>query len=185
MKVLIIAGSNRANATSTKLARCVAGKLRGLGAEAECWELYARPVPFYDPNYEPGSRPEDANLSDLLRLAEESDALGFSTPEYHGAPTGLMKNALDWIEKKHAAGKAVLSMATAGGAVAISTLQQLQAIVRYVHGVNCPEWISLGKDLRSFSPEGEPLHPDAVKRISHVTEYFYHFALRQANMRNG
>lgn len=185
MNILIVAGSNRANSSSTKLARCVSRKLRELGASVECWELFRKPIPFYEPDYAPGGTKLDNNLAELLRLAGEADALAFSTPEYHGAPTGLMKNALDWLEKKHVAGKAVLSMASAGGAVAISTLQQLQAVIRYVHGINCPEWISLGKDLRSFSPEGEPLHPDAVKRIALVTDYFYEFAKRQATGRHG
>jgi azobenzene reductase len=180
MKILILAGSNRVGAGSTKLAAYVSRLLKEQGADVELFELYQKPIPFYEPDYVLGSAPVDAHLRELLTLADEADAIALSTPEYHGGVTGVLKNALDFLEKRHFQGKAVLSMATAGGAVAVSTLQQLQAIVRYVHGVNCSEWISLGKDLRPFSAQGEPLHPDALKRINHVVPYFYEFAKRQA-----
>jgi NAD(P)H-dependent FMN reductase len=182
VNIVLIAGSNRAEATSTKLAAAVGSRLRELGASVELFELYRKPIPFYEPDYAPGGRLEDAHLAELLRLAEGAHALGFSTPEYHGGPTGLVKNAIDWLEKRHAAGKAVLSMASAGGAVAVSTLQQLQSAMRYVHGVNCPEWISLGGALRSFGDDGKPSHPDAIQRIDHVSRYFYDFAKRQAGV---
>lgn len=175
MNIVMIAGSNRAGAASTKLAAFVGRLLREKGAEVELFELYRKPIPFYEPDYVPGGSASDMHLAELLRLADRADGIVLSTPEYHGGPTGVLKNALDSLEKRHFNGKAVLSMATAGGPVAVSTLQALQATVRYVHGINCPEWISLGKDLRSFSDGGEPLHPDALKRIGHVTQYFYDF----------
>ncbi|WP_309121992.1 NAD(P)H-dependent oxidoreductase [Paenibacillus sp.] len=182
MNIVLIAGSNRPDATSAKLAACVGKRLRELGASVELFELYRRPIPFYEPDYIPGGTSADDNLAELLRFAEGADAFGFSTPEYHGGPTGLMKNAIDWLEKRHVSGKAVLAMASAGGAVAVSTLQQLQTAVRYVHGINCPEWISLGGPQRAFADDGEPTHPDAAKRIDHVARYFHDFAKKQAGV---
>ncbi|MCI3927662.1 NAD(P)H-dependent oxidoreductase [Paenibacillus sp. TRM 82003] len=179
MRIFAIAGSNRADAGSTKLAAYVVRSLREMGAQAELFELYRRPIPYYEPDYEFGGSAADVNLRGLLAEAEAADALVLSTPEYHGGVTGVMKNALDFLEKRHFAGKAVLSMATAGGPVAVSTLQQLQATTRYLHGVNCPEWISLGQDRRPFTDGGEPAHPDALKRVRHVTRYFYDFAKKQ------
>lgn len=179
MKIIAIAGSNRAGAGSTKLAAYVVRQLREMGAEAELFELYRKPIPFYGADYVMGGSAADENLRELLERAEAADAIALSTPEYHGGLTGVMKNALDFLEKRHFAGKPVLSMATAGGPLAVSTLQQLQAVTRYLHGINCPEWISLGKDLRAFSETGEPLHPEALQRVLHVTRYFYDFAAKQ------
>jgi hypothetical protein len=48
----------------------------------------------------------------------------------------------------------------------------LQTIVRNVHGVNCPEWISLGGENRKFTPDGEPENPKIRERVLRTVEIF-------------
>jgi len=67
-----------------------------------------------------------------------------------------------------------------------STLQHLQAIVRYVRDVNCPERISLGKKIRSFLAGGERANPDVVKQLAYESVYFINLrkGLRERGMGN-
>jgi NAD(P)H-dependent FMN reductase len=169
MKIMIIAGSNRTGATSTKLCRYISGILVEEGHDVSLFELLEKPVPFYSKSPE---LEKDDNLRELKRTALEADAFVLASPEYHNAPTGLLKNALDHLGFDHFDSKVVLSVCSTGGAVGTSTLQQLQTIVRAVHGVNCPEWISIGGEQRAFDEQGVPIHAPVRDRVQRVVRYF-------------
>lgn len=168
MKIVIIAGSNRRGSTSTKMSRFVAARLQARGHTVELWDLYLQPLPFYDPDQE--NHPD--SVSRLAGLAAEADAIVLATPEYHGSLSGVLKNALDYLDGDHFSGKMVLGISSAGGAVGVSSLQHLQVIVRNVHGINCPEWISAGGDQRRFDDNGEPLQTAVRARIERVLDTF-------------
>ncbi|WP_438448588.1 NADPH-dependent FMN reductase [Gorillibacterium sp. sgz5001074] len=169
MKVIILAGSNRRNATSTKLAEVVGKRIREAGHEAVLFDLYEKPVPLYDPDADYDGEPA---VVDLYRGFLEADAVVLASPEYHGTMTGVLKNALDHLGFEHFDGKPVLALASAGGAVGVSTLTQIQAVVRNLHGINCPEWISIGGDQRSFGPDDEPADPKVRARLERTVHYF-------------
>ncbi|GAB1157485.1 hypothetical protein YWY31_35100 [Paenibacillus illinoisensis] len=141
MKIIVLTGSNRKNATSTRLGEYAVEVMRNQGHEASLFDLYQTPVPFYAPDEK---QAEDHNLAELNSRMLAADAIILSTPEYHGSISGVLKNALDHLSKAHFSGKPVLSISSAGGAVGVSSLLQLQAIVRNLHGINAQEWISIG-----------------------------------------
>jgi azobenzene reductase len=169
MKIAIISGSNRSSGSSTLLAKYAAVKLEEKGCEILFHDLFEKPVPFYNPDI---MDYEDENLLLLDQTVTEADGIILSTPEYHGGPSGVLKNALDHLGLDHFDGKIVLSMCSAGGAVGVSSLQQLHVIVRNVHGINCPEWISIGGDQRRFTADGEPESDKIKQRIVHTLQYF-------------
>jgi hypothetical protein len=82
------------------------------------------------------------------------------------------------LEFEHFDSKAVLSISSAGGAVGVSSLTQLQTMIRNVHGINCPEWISIGSDQRSFNEHGEPELPKVKQRTLRVVHSFLELAER-------
>ncbi|WP_159881341.1 NADPH-dependent FMN reductase [Paenibacillus puerhi] len=168
MNIAIVAGSNRREATSTKLCRYIAEVLTSKGAQVELYDLYERPLPFYCSDDEQVSEPVEAWKACLNR----ADAIVLATPEYHGSLSGVLKNALDFAGFDQFDGKPVLSVSSAGGAVGVSSLQQLQTIVRNVHGINCPEWISIGGAQRQFTAEGEPEDAKTRERILRTVDYF-------------
>lgn len=172
MRIAIIAGSNHKNSSSTQLARYVGERLSIAGHTIDFWDLYTKPLPFYDPDAD--SDPEA--VMQLADIVTEADAIVLSTPEYHGSVSGVLKNALDYLGGAHFEGKMVLSISSAGGAVGVSSLQQMQVIVRNVHGINCPEWISIGGDLRRFDEEGVPLNPSLRSRVENVLNSFVKLA---------
>ncbi|SEO24347.1 NADPH-dependent FMN reductase [Paenibacillus sp. OV219] len=172
MRIVMIAGSNRANATSTSLSLYIKKVMEGEGHEVTLIDLYKQPLPFYGS----AGADTDANVVAMRQAVLHSEAIVLSTPEYHGSMSGVLKNALDFMGGDHFDSKAVLSVSSAGGAVGVASLTQMQAIVRNMHGVNCPEWISIGGAQREFNEDGSPKSTDVQTRIHKTVPYFLHLA---------
>jgi azobenzene reductase len=167
-QITIISGSNRKGATTTQLCSYLRNVLESRGCQVTLLDLYLLPLPLYSPDIDY----DDANLVVLKKSLNQADGIVLATPEYHGAPTGVLKNALDHVGFDQFDGKVVLSVSSTGGPVGVSSLQQLQTIVRNVHGINCPEWISIGGEFRTFSLEGEPENPKTRERVLRTVQYF-------------
>ncbi len=179
MNIVIIAGSNRMGATSTRLAEYVASLVAAQGHQAAVVDLYKKPLPFYSPDNEYESTDAIQELHATMRAA---DAVVLATPEYHSGISGVLKNALDHLGQDHFRGKVVLSMSSAGGAVGTSSLQQLHTIVRNLHGINLPEWISIGGAQRNWFMEShtdnEGAGGDILDRVKRVALSFLELASR-------
>lgn len=177
MNITIITGSNRKSATSTRLAAHVGQLISQKGHNVVLFDLFERPLPFYSPD---GVDQNHESIHQLRQAMQQADGVILASPEYHGSISGVLKNALDYLGQEHFHGKAVLSMSSSGGAVGTSSLQQLQAIVRNLHGINSPEWISIGgaqrnllaEGLNGYEGGGQELHD----RIHRVTSSFLELA---------
>lgn len=112
LTLLGISGSLRAKATNRKLLHEAAR----LFDPARYVEADLR-IPLYDGDEEEAHGiPE--SVSALSRQINEADAVIISTPEYNKGPSGVLKNALDWVSriKPHPwAGKPVAVMSAAAG----------------------------------------------------------------------
>ncbi|MCS7460163.1 NAD(P)H-dependent oxidoreductase [Paenibacillus doosanensis] len=168
MKIAILAGSNRKQATSTQLCRYIGSVLETKECEVTLLDLNELQIPFYSPDIESDNK----NLQYMKETLKAADGIVLATPEYHGAPSGVLKNALDHVGFDHFDGKVVLSVSSSGGAVGISSLQQLQTIVRNVHGINCPEWISISGEQRTFTADGAPADQKTKDRAERTLNYF-------------
>jgi azobenzene reductase len=168
MNIFLLAGSNRKEASSTLLCRYIAAQLQQNGHSATVFDLNEKPIPFYSPDAESA----DANLKEMKQGLLQADGIVLATPEYHGGPSGVLKNALDHVGFDYFDGKVVLSVSSAGGSIGVSSLQQLQTMVRNVHGINCPEWISIGAEQRSFTADGEPADAKTKARVEKTVAYF-------------
>ena len=65
------------------------------------------------------TRLDDALPPDVLKLRQEiaqAHALILGTPEYHGSFSGVLKNALDWLDGSELQGKMIGLVGVAGGA---------------------------------------------------------------------
>lgn len=172
MKIVIIAGSNHSAATSTRLAEYMKHLITQEGHHVTLIDLYQTPLPFYTPEHD--GQGHEA-LGAFKQTLMEAEGIVLTTPEYHSSISGVLKNALDHVGQDHFNNKAVLSVSSAGGAVAVSSLTQLQTIVRNLHGINCPEWISIGGDQRkSFrgNVDYADIQPDVEKRVQRVVGSF-------------
>ena len=179
MKIVILAGSNRKSATSTHLAANVGQLISQKGHSVQLFDLYQTPLPFYSPE---GVGHDHEAVLQLQQAMMQADAIALASPEYHGTISGVLKNALDFLGQDHFRGKAVLSMSSSGGAVGTSSLLHLQSIVRNLHGINSPEWISIGGAQRNQLVDGyagyEGSGQDINDRIHRVALSFLELAER-------
>lgn len=112
MKLLTISGSLRTGSFNRKL---LAEAARYFG-EADVIEADLR-VPLYDGDMEEaeGIPPAVQTLADQIA---DADAVVISSPEYNQAPSGVLKNALDWVSRVEGspwAGKPVALIHAAAG----------------------------------------------------------------------
>jgi azobenzene reductase len=185
MNVIMIAGSNRKDASSTKVLKYIGGLLQNEGIEARLFDLHETPLPMYSPD----SVHEHEHVTKLKQWMTEANAIVLATPEYHSGISGVLKNALDTLSGEHFADKVVLSVSAAGGQVGSSSLQQLQTIVRNLHGINSPEWISIGGSQQAFTSSGVPQTQAVENRIQRAVSYFVqlsnsvHYGIRKQEVR--
>ena len=114
IKILIIAGSLRRDSYNRALARAAA-QLAPIGVSTETFDRLGA-IPFYDGDVEDDGLP--APVAALRRAIEDADALLIATPEYNGATSGVLKNALDWASRgptRILAGKPVAVMGASTG----------------------------------------------------------------------
>jgi len=97
MNILVIHGSLRRDAYTTRLARAAA-VLAGDGVDLEYFERLAE-IPGFNQDLEPDHVP--APVEDLRDRLVDSDALLIVTPEYNGSAPGAVKNAIDWASRPH------------------------------------------------------------------------------------
>jgi chromate reductase len=107
-----LSGSLRRDATNTKLVKEAARLF-----EAESFVLADLNLPLYNGDDEDANGAPPA-VQRLAELIAEADAVVISTPEYNKGPSGVLKNALDWISRTKVApwnGKPVAVMSAAAG----------------------------------------------------------------------
>ncbi len=91
--LLGISGSLRRDATNRKLVH-EAARLSGADVFVEA-DLN---LPLYDGDLEAAEGQPDA-AKRLVQQIAEADAIVISTPEYNKGPSGVLKNALDWVSR--------------------------------------------------------------------------------------
>ncbi len=128
MKVQIIIGSTRPNRVTPRLAKWVASEAKNIpDTTVEILDLGDYPLPLFNepgsPQFTPERKPDTPTNKWLLKLAE-ADAYILVTPEYNRSTSGVLKNALDYIdfqlEKKPVA---LVGHGSTGGAQAVSHLR--------------------------------------------------------------
>lgn len=77
-----------------------AAELAPDGIAVEVFEL--APVPLYNPDLDEhlaGGGPHPAEVAALVAQVTQADALLLVSPEYNWGPSGVLKNALDWVSR--------------------------------------------------------------------------------------
>ena len=119
VRLLVMAGSARAESLNRRLAAAAVAIAREAGADVQELDLRALQLPVYDGDLEAAAGVPAAvrPLADALRAA---DAVLLVTPEYNGFPTPLLINAFDWLSRLGAEGERPAGLAiTAGKPVAL------------------------------------------------------------------
>ncbi|SLI18383.1 putative flavoprotein [Mycobacteroides abscessus subsp. abscessus] len=122
-------------------------------------------LPMYDPDRPPGD--EARQLIEALRRA---DGVIIASPGYHGSVSGLVKNALDYVEelrddgKPYLSGRAVGCVSTAyGWQAAVTTLQTLRSIVHALRGWPTPLGAAINSAATRITYGQPPAEPVAFQ----------------------
>lgn len=154
-----LGGTLRPSSSTESALRIALDEARAAGARTELFggEALAR-LPMYDP--------ESENVGEAVRLVESlrrADGVIIASPGYHGSVSGLVKNALDYIEdlredaRPYLSGRPVGCVTTAyGWQAAVTTLQTLRSIVHALRGWPTPLGAAVNSATTRISYGEEP-----------------------------
>lgn len=170
-RIVAIGGTVNPGSTTEQALRLAAASAAAGGAEVQVFGgAYLAKLPHYGAaDHKPG---DGAELVEAVRLA---DGLLIAAPGYHGTISGLVKNALDFLEdlskdtRPYLDERAVGLIATAyGDQATMSTLITLRAIVHALRGWPTPMGATIRTYHGLFSPDGECLEDRARLQLEMV-----------------
>lgn len=158
--VVAIGGTTRPNSSTEKALKVALSAAETLGAETCLLTGGDLELPMYAPE-----RPE--RVPAALRLVNEvrrADGIILASPGYHGSVSGLVKNAIDYVEDlskdalPYFAGRPVGIIATgAGWHGAVQTLVALRGIVHALRGWPTPLGVAINTAEPVFDTDGRCL----------------------------
>jgi chromate reductase len=166
IRLLILAGSERAGSYNRALARVAAQAARRDGAEVTEFDLRALALPVYDGDIEAGSGVPAQALA-LRDAIAAHDALLLVTPEYNAFPTPLVINAFDWMSRIPAAAPGGAGLAATANKPAallsaspgpLGGLRSMNLLRQYLQGafamIVVPQQYALGRAGEAFDEAG-------------------------------
>ena len=174
-KILILYGSLRARSYSRLAAEEAARILIHLGAEVRFFNPAG--LPLVD---DPGG--DRAKVEELRELAAWSEGMVWSSPERHGAMTGVMKTQIDWIPLSSGAvrptqGKTLAVMQVSGGSQSFNAVGQMRILGRWMRMITIPNQSSVPKAFQEFDEAGRMRASPLYNRIVDVMEELVKFTL--------
>jgi FMN reductase len=172
MTLIVALGGTVKPGSSTELAlEVTAEAARAGGAAVRTFDgAYLVALPHYAG---PGHSAEAGR--ELIEAVRHADGIIIATPAYHGTISGVVKNALDYLEdlardeRPYLDGRAVGLVATAyGHQAAMSTLQTLRAITHSLRGWPTPLGAAIRTHQGLFSANGACLEEHAKAQLELV-----------------
>ncbi|NEX46726.1 arsenical resistance protein ArsH [Pseudotabrizicola algicola] len=175
-RILILYGSLRPRSFSRLAAEEGARILTRLGAE----------VRFYNPSGLPlvddGADASHPKVRELRELVAWSEGMVWSSPERHGAMTGVMKTQVDWIPLSDGAvrptqGKTLAVMQVSGGSQSFNAVNQMRILGRWMRMLTIPNQASIPKAFQEFDEAGRMRPSPLYDRVVDVMEELVKFTL--------
>lgn len=171
IRIVAIGGTVNPGSTTEQALRLATRPAADGGAEVSVFggEYLAALAHYRGTGYETG------NGSELVEAVRRADGLIIAAPGYHGTISGLVKNALDYLEdlasdsRPYLDGRAVGLITTAfGDQASMGTLQTLRAIVHALRGWPTPMGATIRAREGLFSADGQCLDTRARAQIERV-----------------
>lgn len=174
-RFLILYGSLRERSYIRLTAGEAARILTAIGGEVRMFNPSG--LPLVDDATE--NHPKVQELHELVQWAE---GMVWSSPERHGAMTGLMKTQIDWIPLSVGAvrptqGKTLAVMQVTGGSQSFNTVNQMRVLGRWMRMLTIPNQSSVAKAYLEFDEAGRMLPSAYYNRIVDVMEELMKFTL--------
>ena len=174
-RFLLLYGSLRERSYSRLVAEEAARLLQALGGETRLFNPSG--LPLVDDASD--SHPKVRELHELVQWAQ---GMVWSSPERHGAMTGLMKTQIDWIPLSVGAvrptqGKTLAVMQVSGGSQSFNAVNQMRLLGRWMRMLTIPNQSSVAKAYQEFDDKGRMKPSPYYDRVVDVVEELMKFTL--------
>lgn len=170
--VVGIGGTTRPASSSESALRMALGYAEEAGAVTKTFggsELSQLPM------YDPGLSTRHPVAAEMIECLRRADGIIISSSGYHGTVSGLVKNALDYVEelkgddRVYFAGRSVGCIAVAGGwQGAVTTLSTIREITHALRGWPTPMGAAINSSLTKFSADATCDDMGAVRQLQLV-----------------
>ncbi|WP_434481375.1 arsenical resistance protein ArsH [Lutimaribacter degradans] len=175
-RILILYGSLRPRSFSRLSAEEAGRILARFGADVRFFKPSG--LPLVDDGVD-ATHPKVRELRDLVAWCE---GMVWSSPERHGAMTGLMKTQVDWIPLTEGAvrptqGKTLAVMQVSGGSQSFNAVNQMRILGRWMRMLTIPNQSSVARAYQEFDEAGRMKPSAYYDRIVDVMEELVKFTL--------
>jgi arsenical resistance protein ArsH len=174
-RFLLLYGSLRARSYSKLLTLEAARLLIAMGGDVRVFDPVGLPLPDAAPDTHP-------KVQELREAASWAEGMVWTSPERHGAMTGIMKAQIDWIPLNLGAvrptqGKTLAVMEVSGGSQSFNAVNQLRVLGRWMRMITIPNQSSVAKAYLEFDDDGRMKASAYYDRVVDVMEELMKFTL--------
>lgn len=174
-RILLLYGSVRTRSFSRLLAEEAGRLLNAMGAETRFFNPSGLPLPDDAPD-------THAKVQELRELSQWAEGMVWSSPERHGAMSGIMKAQIDWIplsigSVRPTQGKTLAVMQVSGGSQSFNALGQMRVLGRWMRMITIPNQSSVAKAFQEFDEQGRMRPSPYYDRVVDVMEELLKFTL--------
>lgn len=173
-RILLLYGSLRAQSYSRRAAEEAARILQYLGCETRLFDPRGLPQPD-------DAEPDHPKVVELRELAVWAEGMVWSSPERHGAMTGIMKSQIDWLPLslqggiRPTQGKTLAIMQVSGGSQSFNAVNQMRILGRWMRMLTIPNQSSIPKAWLEFDSAGRLPAGPFYARVVDVMEELVKF----------
>ena len=174
-RILLLYGSLRERSYSRFATLEAERLLRHFGCETRVFHANGLPLP----DDAVASHPK---VQELRELCLWSEGQVWTSPERHGAMTGVMKSQIDWIPLSMGAirptqGRTLAVMQVSGGSQSFNAVNQMRVLGRWMRMVTVPNQSSVARAYDEFDEAGRMRPSSYYDRIVDVMEELVKFTL--------
>ena len=180
--VVGLGGTTKVKSSPEKALKHALALAAAQGAETELFDGSSIHLPMYSAE----SSERSADVRRLIAALRRADGVIIATPCYHGSVSGLLKNALDYVEDMaqdahpYFDGRAVgLIVCGSGWQSTAITLSALRSIVHALRGWPTPMGVAINTMNKTFDEQGAVVEETAARQLGILVNQLVDFTRRR------